>query len=205
VICSLTNKECKRSDETCRYRIYRLSKRTDNSCVYLEDNRCSNYEIRPQVCRDFHCQTGWKLASVFPDSSVLGDGGSTLTLDRFLDQITDDAVFVPHPLIKVHAVFYLRPKQSIIFVKEMVGGCGKFNSRDDLYSPLLDDDKLMLLIGLFTYKETLRQLFTRFTDQAAVALSRREFLTLVWLLNKHNIVIDSRNFRGMLAGMGGIE
>ena len=32
-----------------------LKKKTDDSCVYLKDCRCSIYNNRPQVCRDFFC------------------------------------------------------------------------------------------------------------------------------------------------------
>ena len=32
-----------------------LKKNIDDSCVYLLDNKCSVYDSRPQVCRDFFC------------------------------------------------------------------------------------------------------------------------------------------------------
>jgi len=32
-----------------------LKKNEDESCIYLKDNKCSVYENRPEVCRDFSC------------------------------------------------------------------------------------------------------------------------------------------------------
>lgn len=32
-----------------------LKKNDDESCIYLLDNKCSVYESRPEVCRDFFC------------------------------------------------------------------------------------------------------------------------------------------------------
>ena len=32
-----------------------LAKKTDNSCVYLIDNRCSIHSTRPRVCQHFFC------------------------------------------------------------------------------------------------------------------------------------------------------
>jgi Fe-S-cluster containining protein len=32
-----------------------LKKNEDESCIYLIDNKCSVYDNRPEVCRDFSC------------------------------------------------------------------------------------------------------------------------------------------------------
>lgn len=32
-----------------------LKKNDDESCIYLLDNKCSVYDNRPEVCRDFSC------------------------------------------------------------------------------------------------------------------------------------------------------
>jgi len=58
VICSLTNKECERSEQACRYRPYRFGKRLDKRFVYLENNLCNTYDMRPQICRDFQFKAG---------------------------------------------------------------------------------------------------------------------------------------------------
>ncbi|MBR9691840.1 YkgJ family cysteine cluster protein [Candidatus Woesearchaeota archaeon] len=34
-----------------------LAQKEDKSCVYLKDKKCSIHNFRPQVCRDFFCDT----------------------------------------------------------------------------------------------------------------------------------------------------
>lgn len=205
VICVLTDKACHAATQPCLNRRYQLNKRVDKSCVYLEDNRRRIYAERPRVCREFLCQGGWWLASVLPANGAPRDQKPpTLTQETFVEQLSDDAIFVLHPLLKVHTVFYLKPKRKIIFVKEMVGACGKFNTRDSFDNPQLDDAQLSMLIDLFNRKEPLREVYRRFCFQSASTLTQQEFYAIVWLLNKHTIVLDSRNFEGMLGGMGGL-
>jgi Fe-S-cluster containining protein len=204
VICVLTDKLCHAATQPCVNRKYQLTKHMDKSCVYLEDNRCRIYAERPQVCREFLCQGGWQLTSILPANSTSRDQKPhTLTLETFVEKLTDDAIFVQQPLLKLHTVFYLKPKRKIIFVKELVGACGKFYTRDDFDYPQLDDAQLLMLIELFNRKEPLREVYRSFCSQSANKLTQQEFYAIVWLLNKHNIVLDSRNFQGMLGGMGG--
>jgi len=113
-------------------------------------------------------------------------------------------IFVFHPLIKLYAVFYLQEKKEIIFLKEMAGTCKKFNSREGFYNPNLNENHITILIDLFESKGTLKTIHQRFCDQQRVSLVQSEFYEIVWLLNKHNIILSSKNFRGMLSGMGGI-
>ena len=205
VFCTLTDKACRDITQPCLSRRYQLSKRADKSCVYLEDNRCSIYDTRPIVCREFQCQAGWQLASVLNDNDTQRDQKPlVLTQDTFVERLNDDMIFIPHPLLKVHTIFYLKSKREIIFVKEMVGACGKFNTRDSFDYPQLDEPQLLMLIELFNRKETLQQVYARFCSQSASMLTQLEFYAVVWLFNKHNIVLDSRNFQGMLSGMGGL-
>lgn len=44
-----------------------LSKKPDGSCVYLDpSNKCSIYDKRPIVCREFECGSGWALSDFLP-------------------------------------------------------------------------------------------------------------------------------------------
>ena len=203
--CLLTEKTCEKDVTTCIDMTYQLKKRADGACIHLDDDsRCSIYENRPKVCRDFTCKGGWRLASVFP----VGDNGKTsgtkLEKEAFIECLIDDMTFVSHPLIKLHTVFYLKAKGEIVFVKEMVSKCGKFYTIDSFHYPQLDDGLLIRLIHLFDSKENLKDIRQRFCDQHAVNITKREFYEIVWLLNKHNIVMNAKNFSGMLGGMGWI-
>jgi Fe-S-cluster containining protein len=204
-MCLLTQKECEKTAEKCIHRTYQLKKNTDGVCVYLDDhNQCSIYKNRPKVCRDFTCQGGWRLSSVFPIGNDETIRGQKLEKEAFIEQLTDDMVLVLHPLIKLHTVFYLKAKEEIIFVKEMVGKCGKFHTRDNFRYPQLNDKLLSALINSFSSKDSLKDTLERFCDQHAISLTKSEWYEIVWLLNKHNIVLGAANFHGMLAGMGGI-
>jgi hypothetical protein len=62
----------------------------------------------------------------------------------------------------------------------------------------------MTLIDLFARKEPLGQIYGRFREQHATELTLPELFEIVWLLNQHGIVLDSRDFKGMLGGVGAI-
>ena len=177
VICVLTEKACPTPSLPCIDRRYRLGRRDDASCVYLEDDRCRIYDERPRVCRDFSCRSGWRLTSVFaaedpppesspPESALPGGTPPPPTKAEAVARLTEDMTFVLHPLLKLHTVFYLQPRREVVFVKQMVGACDKFTTRGSLDLP--------------------------------------QFFEIVWLLNQHSIVLDSRNFKGMLGGVGAI-
>jgi Fe-S-cluster containining protein len=205
IICKLKDKACSNTSLKCINRLYLLNKRDDKSCVYLEENRCLIYNERPRTCRDFMCKGGWRLDSVFSANTAQTDQKTrTFTKETFVALLTEDMTFVLHPLLKVHSVFYLKPHNEIIFIKEMVGSCGKFNTRDSFDYPQLSDDRIMALINLFACKEPLGQIYRRYCFQSENPFAWKDFFEIVWLLNKHNIVLDSRNFNGMLGGMGGI-
>ena len=225
VICVLTEKACPTPSLPCVDRRYRLGRRDDRSCVYLENDRCRIYGERPRVCRDFSCQSGWRLASVFAAEGSPSEGGLPVgtppppTKAEAVARLTEDMTFVPHPLLRLHTVFYLQPRREVVFVKEMVGACGKFTTRGSLDLPQLDDAALMRLIDLFARKEPLGQVYRRFCERSGgagragggdgaregeAALTLPQFFEIVWLLNQHSIVLDSRNFRGMLGGVGAI-
>lgn len=208
--CLLTYKTCNEKPMTCINQIYQLRKNADGACFHLdEDNKCSIYQNRPQVCRDFTCQGGWRLASVFPvaEDSTLSDyrqKNYRPEKDTFIERLTDDMTFVSHPLIKLDAVSYLKAKGEITFLKELVGTCGEFHTKDNFQFPQLDDDLLVRLTHLFDNKQPLKEILQSFRDQYTESLTKKEFYEIVWLLNKHNIIIEARSFSGMLSNIYGI-
>jgi hypothetical protein len=86
----------------------------------------------------------------------------------------------------------------------MVGACGKFNTRDSFPYSQLNDELVLALINSFNRKDTLKEIRQRFCTQHVVNLTPGEFNDIVWLLNKHNLILDAKNFRGMLGGMGSV-
>lgn len=205
VICALTEQTCISTIQPCINRLYRLAKREDRSCVYLKGNLCQIYAMRPYVCRNMSCRNGWHIDSVFSDHTTQSDQKPpTLTREAFVGHLTDDMTFVLHPLLKVHTVFYLKQRREIIIVKEMVGTCRKFNTRDCFDFQQLDDAQILALINLFGRKEPLGQIYRIYCEQNAVILTLKDFFGIVWLLNKQNIVLESRFFSGMLGSIHGL-
>ena len=206
IICTLTDKACRDTLNLCTNRRYRLAKREDRSCVHLKENLCSIYAKRPKVCRDFVCSGGWRLDSVFPNEEAVLDKKPDSFREIFISCLNDDLIFVMHPLIKVHTVFYRKTQRNVIFVKEMIGGkCGKFNTQDSFDYPQLDDAKIIKLMDLFNRKEPLKSIFQTYCSEYPELVTQNEFFEIIWLLNKHNIVLDSSNFAGMLNGIGGLD
>jgi Fe-S-cluster containining protein len=198
-LCIFTKKECDNKTIACNNRTYQLKKSADGACVHLNDsNKCSIYEKRPKVCSSFTCKGGWRLTTVFIEGAE--NKGSTPPEEKgaFVDRLTEDMVFVSHPLVKLRTVFYLKAKGEIIFIIETTGRCVTSKIQDAFHYPQLNDDLVMALIRLFDNKDSLKDIRRRFCDQHAVDLTKNEFYEIVWLLNKHNIVTDVRNFRGML-------
>jgi len=206
VMCFLTKKECVQKKDTCRYRYYRLRKGQDGSCIFQDsNNKCSIQDYKPLACADFSCRGGWKLNNA--QSASESDSKAPAikqNKESFIDHLTEEMTFVSHPLIKLHTVFNVKEKEEIIFIKEMVGKCGKFHSRDSFQYPQFDDDLLLRLIHLFDSKDSLQEIRQSFCDQHEVCLTKSEFYELIWLFNKHKIILEAKNFGGMLAGMGRI-
>ena len=204
-ICRLTEKACHKPAVKCNSRSYQLKKNASGTCPHLnDDNLCAIYENRPKVCKDFSCRGGWQLTSVFPVDGADAVPSPKPEKGLFIERLTEDLLFVPHPLIKLHTVFNKKAEGKIIFVKEMAGGCGIFHTGDRFEHPDLSDEMLLAMIQSFSSKETLEQVRQHWVSRHSVNIERRDFYEIVWLFNKHNLILDARNFRGMLSGMGWI-
>ena len=203
-ICLMTNKECKEGINGCINLSYRLKKKGGGSCIYLDsNNKCSIYENRPSVCRDFICQKGWHLAPVVHADNDNKKSNSTMCKEKFVERLRDDLVFILQPLLRMCSLVYLKEKGEILFVKERVSKCEKLYTKDKYYNPKLDENHLLGLLDLFSRKETLQDTYEHFCRQYDVGLEKSEFYEIVWLLNNHGMILDSRNFHGML-GVGGL-
>lgn len=202
-ICLLTAKECNEGKNNCIDRIYHLKKKEDGSCLFLDDNnKCSIYENRPRVCRKFHCQRGWSMSPVPADNDIK-ESNSIMCKEKFIERLRDDSVFILQPLLRMTSLIYLEEMGEILFVKERVGKCKKLYTKDKYYNPKLNEEHLLCLLDLFSRKETLQDTYERFCRQYKVGLEKTEFYEIVWLLNNHGMILDSRNFYGML-GIGRI-
>jgi len=87
-ICLLTNKACEKEIETCINREYRLKKRPDGYCIYLEqNNRCSIYERQPDMCKFFFCRSGWSLSGVLPEKDQEEPSSIKMEKSSFIERL----------------------------------------------------------------------------------------------------------------------
>lgn len=202
-ICLLTSEECTEGKAVCIDRIYRLKKKEDGSCFFLdENNRCGIYENRPGVCRKFNCRRGWHMSPLVPADNDK-ESNSILSKEKFIERLRDDLVFILQPLLRMTSLIYLEESGEILFIKEKIGRCKKICTKAKYRNPKLNEEHLVYLLDLFRRKETLQDTYERFCRQYKVALEKTEFYEIVWMLNNHGMILDSRNFYGML-GVGRI-
>jgi hypothetical protein len=200
--CLLTSESCKETQPACPNRRLLLRKGSDGSCVYLQDNKCSIYATRPQACRKFTCKGGWRLATVFPLESAAdastGPGGK----DQFISSLTDEMVFVRHPLVKLVTLFYLEEKKTVVFVARFAGSCRLLAIREPFSDPHLARRDLLDLIALFEAKDSLGEVRRQFAANHGRVLEKRELDEAVWLLSKSRVIMNADAFRRTLTGIG---
>jgi hypothetical protein len=182
---------------------YRLKRRDDGACVYLgADNLCSIYGQRPRMCQEFHCRTGWRLRRVFPRARQAEDSSPDGQKKLFLEELGDELIFVLHPLLKLLDVQCFPEKQQVVFALQLAGRCGPFTAVDDFQNPKLDSDSFRGVIDLFATKDPLGEVKRRARQRLELELTQAEFGELLWLLQKHRIIVDSREYSGTMASRG---
>jgi hypothetical protein len=205
VICMLTNKSCDTHNKDCVNKRYLLKRRENGTCIYLSaDNKCMVHRNKPKTCLNFSCENGWRLNSTFPAEKKAKNTKIKIEKKNFINKIKDNFTFLIHPLLKKHRVLYIKEKNEIIFFKERIGSCSQYYTKDHYDNPKLTDAELNKIIQLFEQKITLREMVQAISEQFDFPLSKKEFGEILWLLNKHQIILESRNFAGMLSGTGGL-
>jgi hypothetical protein len=200
-VCLLSTDLCKESASSCSNRRLRLRRRSDQSCVYLQDSKCSIYGNRPKVCREFTCKGGWRLATVLPAEGVASASPNVVGKDQFISSLRDDMVFVQHPLVKLATLFYLKEKKTVIFVTKLAGPCRDSTIREPFFNPNLGEKDMFDLITLFETKDSLGEVRRQFATKRAQGLEKPEFDEIVWLLSKSRIIMNAEAFRGTLEGI----
>lgn len=199
-VCLLSMDLCKEDSPSCPSRRLRLKRKSDESCIYLQENKCSIYDKRPQVCRDFTCKGGWHLPSAFPSESSESTSPAKSSKEQFMASLKDGLIFVMHPLVRLVTLFYLKEKKTVVFVTKLAGTCGESTIREAFINPHLEEKDLLDLVSLFETKESLGEVRRRFAAEHARALEKPEFDEVVWLLSKSRIIVNAEAFQGTLEG-----
>jgi hypothetical protein len=167
VLCEEDNSPCHEKTGFCIHKHYRLKKREDGSCVYLnEESACSIYQQRPGVCRDFSCSNGWQLTNIA--SSLQGqsdtEGAVFVPRDEPDQECMVKVVFMPNPLIALKTVFYEAPKKQAILVVKHISKCTVTSVKRKVDAGQLTDEQIVRMYGLFNGKSTTEVLMTSVPD-----------------------------------------
>jgi Fe-S-cluster containining protein len=193
IFCTLSGDKCENPKISCMNREYRLKKKEDGSCVYLNsDNECLIYKKRPKVCKDFSCKEGWKTSWV--DSPITKNNseemaGKPLVDGRLLEKLKFDMVFIINPLIELKGIFYLKEEDKIIFLEKIVGRCNLYSFNLKFYNPTMDDNSLFYLINLFNGKNNLEDTYQSTKKKYNLDLPKESFLKIIGLLFENNIIV----------------
>lgn len=190
VICLLSKGACKKTTVYCAYQLFKMVKKPDNSCIYLDENNyCSIHEIRPQVCRDWSCDYSFALAPKRkPENKLDADAqGVTPSIDG---EIKNSAVFIPYPFERLLTVVYVNSKSKLYFIRECIQGCERYYSEVDFDYPDMDDNKIQGLINQFNQKYSLSRIRQKYNQQYDQDISEVEFRDIVSILIKQRLIID---------------
>lgn len=194
-VCAVTQKECKNELTSCINRKYRLQKKEDKSCIYLNDkNECSIHSNKPDVCRVFVCRE-WTLipCDSANDKTKKGDiHNDDLWKRHFIDKLNDRLQFIMNPSRKLLTFFYSKQRKEVVFFEKMVSYCSPITSKAYFDYPVLDDESLFYLVKSFNGENTLGEIRKRVNEKYHLGITEREFYAIVWLLCKNNLIIPKK-------------
>jgi len=190
VICLLSKEVCNNINVICSYQHFKINKKPDNSCIYLDENSyCSIHAIRPQVCRDWSCDYSFALAPKRkPEKTPTINSESEELID--VTKILENDVYIPYPFERLISVVYVKDKSKLYFIRECIHGCERYYSETDFNQPDLDEVKIMGLIHLFNKKLPTIKIRQDFYDRYDHRLHDDQFLEIISVLKKQKIILD---------------
>jgi hypothetical protein len=187
-LCVCTNKPCVKRESLCLNRRFRLARKPDGSCVYLDDrSRCSIYPSRPAVCRNFTCESGWKL---FPQASdmdleIIKPGPDSAMLKEHLRM---DIVFVKNPAFDFKTSFYSKENREIVLVVKRIDKCGMVSQKAFWDNPFACDEIVSLIVRSFDGTHDCAAVLREVRNNLGTPLSDKDFFDIVYLLLVVNLI-----------------
>jgi len=189
--CTLTKKECVHPKGTCVQRGFRLRKKNDGSCEYLTaENICTIYAHRPLVCRNFSCESGWRLIPAGRENWGADAFTDTADAVTYTEKAGWDMKLTRNPLIVVekssyntkekHLELSIRPRRSChkrVLVIEM---------RNPMTAIQLDS-----IIRCFNGRMALRDIHERFQSKNNISYPKKAFLSFVMFLLDSDVLTAS--------------
>jgi len=192
-LCFRTETACENVEVPCLHRDYVLGKKPDGTCLYLDrSNRCSIYEHRPKVCRDFSCAGGWNIErSVGSANPARFDGGGSDVQTRdyqrrvreyVSEKLSVDMKFMVDPRLELKAVIRLAERNEIALIAKTADECRFSSIKADFGFAEIDEGELLRLIGLFQNGATLAHVREGANEKRNSSLGEQELFDLVALL-----------------------
>lgn len=193
-VCVIDGNDCTNKRQHCINRQFRLAQKDDGSCVYLgDDNRCSIYDRRPQVCRNFNCKNGWEISTTCPPprQSARGpkDSAAPETHKTYETPPDGDMTYLANPLARLKTIFFAKDKKKISFVVKPIDKCSFTTFSADFDYPSLGEDSLRRLIALFDGTNTVEEARRRINAEYGARLTADEMSRIVQLLHLRGIII----------------
>ncbi|MBN3041044.1 MAG: YkgJ family cysteine cluster protein [Candidatus Omnitrophica bacterium] len=179
--CSLDRKVCLKPLKSCPQVAYRLKKKDDGSCVYLDkNNRCRIYQKRPIVCRNFTCDNGFKLE---PVCSIRQEQDEDVEILSFDAGISLDDKFMLNPYLKLKSFKKEDNGMKLFFTditsckdkKIILKGITYFSTKKEAAS----------LLGQFKKPSRLKSVL----EKLSIKLSKQDLITLINFLTDEDILI----------------
>jgi Fe-S-cluster containining protein len=188
-LCLLTTRPCVKSDALCLNRRFRLKRKPDGSCMYLDDrSRCSIYSSRPSVCRTFTCENGWKLSPQAPDLK-LDITGPGLEMGMLRERLRMDLVFVKNPAVEFKTSFYSKEDREIVLVVRKTEKCGTASLKAIYDNQAANDEVIRFIIASFDGAKDCAEVRQNVQTSFGIALEEKDFLDIVLLLYLENLIL----------------
>ncbi|MCP4653038.1 MAG: YkgJ family cysteine cluster protein [Candidatus Omnitrophica bacterium] len=176
--CSRDKKICLKTSEHCFNRAYRLKKKKNGSCTYLDDeNRCTIYNTRPIVCRNFMCDSGYKLEPVCSLDETVDDSAQQCF---FNGALPFSAIFLFNPYLELRKT--LKTKNATELVFKDVTSCKE--KRVSLMGLSYDKKQITYLLGYFNGKRPLQAIYENVKFS-----TKQDFLNLVMYLADEEVLV----------------
>ena len=193
--CSFSGEDCTEVNKNCQYRVYQLLKKSDNSCMYLDEfGLCTIHSFRPNVCREWTCSYSLSLS---PKKEEITNKIST-HLEKEQENFNDEDIFILNPVFDLNGIIYQPDQSKLYFIKQKLGCCDKYFSDEVINVNYKDEEQINSIISLFTNKQPMKTIKTEFQSILGEILTIEDLNELVTILIKHNVIVNIKYFFGIM-------
>ncbi|MFH1878111.1 MAG: YkgJ family cysteine cluster protein [Candidatus Omnitrophota bacterium] len=194
-VCSVNGNDCEDPAKECINRKYLIMKKKNGACVYLNKAyRCSIYDERPAVCRDFSCSEGWSISTPYAYvTPKMTANKKERVRSFFAGDLSGGMKFIRNPAMDLKTFFCVKDKNSIVFVKRPAGSCRFFPVKCGFSYEYFDEPGIRCLISAFNGINTLNDIHSQLNTLHQSDIPDSDFYEAVGLLYSQGIVIYENN------------